>query len=697
MDMKSDLLHSVRENFPAELIKRAQWVLWQYELRPGEAKPTKVPYNPKTLQHASSTDRATWGTFAETCTAFLENEFDGIGFVFSEDDPYFGVDLDGCIANDEIDQTKLGYALLLNSYSEESPSGTGIHIIARGVMPDGKGRKSTEHKVEMYDRGRFFTVTGKHMDGAPTTVRERQAQLDKLYKKIFGKPQTGKKQRKVAPIPQAAASDSSGSSDVEGEDNELWERMFAGQDGDKIRRLFEGDISDYGEDDSSADMGLCNFLANRIGDDRERIERMLRQSGLVRDKWEREDYLDRTIDEALSSPPAGRATIIKKALAKKGYEFRYNLIREAIEKVSGENLHDGEVAVIVADLFDGGLSNKALILDVIFALAWEHQYNPILNYLNSLVWDGQDHILRLSRFFEDKHPPIEYPDGRTETVFTVWLRRWLVGAIAKVRSGAQNPVLVIASDQGMGKSGAAKWLCSPLPGFFVESAINPESVDHQRWAASNFIWEVGELGATTRKADIEALKAFVTRHDHTFRVPYAKNEVHKPAIASFIGTVNPDNAGFLNDPTGSRRFLTVELASIDWRGYVAEIDVHQVWAQACALYEEDPNSWELDETEIAMRNEINNGFGIEDPTRDAVAALYETTPGVAPSNDAPFVSSLDLVAKVATRVKAASTKALQMDVAKAMKQLGVTKGRRNGINGYFGLKLRPLVNFRRQG
>jgi hypothetical protein len=250
-------------------------------------------------------------------------------------------------------------------------------------------------------------------------------------------------------------------------------------------------------------------------------------------------------------------------------------------------------------------------------------------------------------------------------------------------------MLVLASEQELGKSEFAKWLCSPLPGYFVESAVNPESVDHQRWATSHFIWEVGELGATTRRADVEALKSFLTRHEHTFRVPYARNEVHKPARVSWIGTVNPDNVGFLTDVTGNRRFLTVEVSAIDWRGYTAHADVHQVWAQACALYAQGPDAWQLSPEERETRNVINEDFSVEDPVRDAILAECVVTPGVA-KGAGSFMSSLDLAALVEFHIQRESTMGLRMKIARALKGMGVTKGKSadEKIRGYWGVQVR---------
>ena len=388
----------------------------------------------------------------------------------------------------------------------------------------------------------------------------------------------------------------------------------------------------------------------------------------------------------------GKATEIRQALADLGHSFRLNLLRERLEHPNGDSVHDGEQAAIIAALYDLGLGNKQLMLDVILSEAWAHRYDPLIDFLDGLTWDGEDHISRLSYHFDDRHPLIEYPDETKRTVFEAWLRHWLIGAVGRGMGAlVQNPMLVLVGDQGIGKSEFSRWLCSPMPDFFVESAINPELVDHQRWATGNFIWEVGELGATTRKADVEMLKSFLTRHEHSYRVPYARNEVHKRTRVSFIGTINPDNAGFLMDVTGNRRFLTVEITAIDWRGYTTKIDVGQVWAQARALYERDANAWQLEETERAVRDRINGEFGMEDPVRDAILALFDVTPN-AEAGVGAFVSNADLVFQVGSHVRHTSARAIQMDIARALKGLGVTKGRCGSVRGYWGIKRQPSAN-----
>jgi hypothetical protein len=257
-------------------------------------------------------------------------------------------------------------------------------------------------------------------------------------------------------------------------------------------------------------------------------------------------------------------------------------------------------------------------------------------------------------------------------------------------------MLVLVAGQGLGKSKFAEWLCSSLPKYFIDSAINPESIDHQRWATGSFVWEVGELGATTRKADIEALKSFITRPEHSYRVPYARTKVNKLARASWIGTINPDNSGFLTDVTGDRRFLSIELQSIDWEGYTKNISVDQVWAQACAIYAENKDAWKLDSMEVVTRKTINEDFSIEDPVCEMLQSLCTIVPNCQ-KYEGQFTSSLDLVELLSYRIKHSNTRGLQMDIARALKRLNIIKGvsaNKAQQKGYWGISIngRSSVN-----
>ena len=136
---------------PEELEALPQWVLWKATLRDG--KWTKVPINANSGSSASSTEKTTWTKFGDLSKRLYRNS--GIGWVFAPDDPYCGIDLDKCrnAETGEIEPWAQEIIDAFDSYTEISPSGTGVHIIIRGKLPPGGNRKG---QVEMYDRARFF-------------------------------------------------------------------------------------------------------------------------------------------------------------------------------------------------------------------------------------------------------------------------------------------------------------------------------------------------------------------------------------------------------------------------------------------------------------------------------------------------------------------------------------------------------------
>jgi|694.fasta_scaffold86665_3 putative DNA primase/helicase len=272
--MKQALIERITNNFPPELRSLNQWVVWKLIQRPGEKKPTKVPYATDGAK-AESDNPATWASFDAASAAFMAGDYNGLGYMFSEFDPYAGVDFDGCVAGEHVDPKVNLWLHNLDSYSEFSQSGTGIHTIIAGKLPGG-GRKSTKHGVEMYDNRRFFVVTGDHVAGTPTAVNGRQAELTALHNEVF--PAKDQMPPPTQSQPAAIALP---------DDEALLQRMFAARNGTDIEALWRGDLSAYGNDESAADLALCNHLAFYTGRDSERIDRLFRQSGLYREKWNR--------------------------------------------------------------------------------------------------------------------------------------------------------------------------------------------------------------------------------------------------------------------------------------------------------------------------------------------------------------------------------------------------------------------------
>jgi putative DNA primase/helicase len=140
----------VPENIPNELKTYDHWVIHR----------DKEPYDPKTGKHASTTDSRTWGSFSEAIEALETGTWTGVGFVFASCDPYVGIDLDKC-RDPETGVIEEWAQEILRSFEnaahvEVSPSGTGIHLITRGVLKEGI---NTKH-IEVYGQDRFFTITG---------------------------------------------------------------------------------------------------------------------------------------------------------------------------------------------------------------------------------------------------------------------------------------------------------------------------------------------------------------------------------------------------------------------------------------------------------------------------------------------------------------------------------------------------------
>jgi putative DNA primase/helicase len=146
------LLLVKEESIPEELRVRPQWVVWKAL---GD-KPDKVPYSVRTDRRASSTDILTWSTFQEALKAYESGEYAGVGFVFSSADPYTGIDLDNCVdENGEIALWAMEIVRYFNSYTELSATGTGLHVIVRGDVPNRR-----KGYIEVYSSKRFFTMTG---------------------------------------------------------------------------------------------------------------------------------------------------------------------------------------------------------------------------------------------------------------------------------------------------------------------------------------------------------------------------------------------------------------------------------------------------------------------------------------------------------------------------------------------------------
>jgi len=306
----SDDEYLTYESLPPILKDYNQWVVWKKERRNG--KIIKVPYNAKTDLRASTKDPKTWTDFEQAFKLYRSrDEYLGLGFVFTKGDPFIGLDWDHIRdnRNDLIDQTILTEEILpIGSYAELSPSRTGVHTIAIGSVP-GESNKSGNR--EMYDTGRFFTMTGWHIEGTPITVEKvSQDPLNLIYQRIVG----DRAPQKIVDRASLTGDNSfpvGRTTPLEIGDEGIIAQCLVAKNSVKFRELFECGSSKYGSH-SEADMALCGILIF-FTQDPAQIDRIFRQSSLYRSKW----------DEMRGSMTYGMKTILEVLRKSQGRESYY--------------------------------------------------------------------------------------------------------------------------------------------------------------------------------------------------------------------------------------------------------------------------------------------------------------------------------------------------------------------------------------
>jgi predicted P-loop ATPase len=245
----------------------------------------------------------------------------------------------------------------------------------------------------------------------------------------------------------------------------------------------------------------------------------------------------------------------------------------------------------------------------------------------------------------------------------VFWRKFLLGSIGKVLTGEQNFMLVLVGPQGKGKSSLARWLC-PLGSLFHEGPVKPDNKDDLILLINNWIWEVAELDATTRRADRSALKNFISQVEVEVRVPYGEYPITKLAAASMIGTVNPDGTGFLNDPSGNRRYGVVRLDRIDFS--YTQIDINQLWAQLYAAYKAGESS-KLTPHEQEIQNEMNLEHTFQTPLEELFLSYFEYDP----SQPDKFMATMDILSALRDIGLEGSQYQNKIELAAVMTKLGL--------------------------
>lgn len=388
----------------------------------------------------------------------------------------------------------------------------------------------------------------------------------------------------------------------------------------------------FGEQDDSAPEGafgnqLPSFKAMKTY--AENLPDVKQQIEEDRGKEVLEDFGD--IAQQAESDPARKAAIgrldgeplttplIKQTLGLLNISTRLNLISNEAEIAgaprswSHENATSNLPTLIRDFCRRAGVCGvaKDAIMDSLALINDEQRFNPVLDGLYSVRWDGVDRL-----------PTIYAILGQTDALPQLLIRKWLHQCVAMAHNDISHPygadgVLTLTGTGGIGKTSFFRWLAME-PQWFRESvALDPKNKDDIIKALGVWIAELGELEKSLR-ADLPWLKGFLTQTTDNIRAPYMRSAANRPRRTSFCGTVNQDD--FLIDPTGNRRFWTVPVRSLDL-DLMNQTDaawLRQLWAQALAMYTANPQGFRLTPAERAALEAVNNEHSAPLPYEEEV-------------------------------------------------------------------------------
>ncbi len=318
---------------------------------------------------------------------------------------------------------------------------------------------------------------------------------------------------------------------------------------------------------------------------------------------------------------------VKDAKKKTIYDYTMEYLEGKYDITYNEISHDFQIAFknskewhylnlnsLIIELAKAGVDIPTGKLEILIRSEWIPKYNPVKEYFLDLPkWDGEDHILKLTSYV----PTYE------KEAFNYHFKKWLVRTIkCALEISYFNKQAFILSHQGQnsGKSTWCRFLCPPeLAAYMAEDISNDKDARIQ--LCRNFLYNLDELAVLSKK-DVNALKSFFSKTFINERLPYDRKNTTLPRICSFVGSTNMSS--FLNDETGSVRWLCFELKGrIDF-AYSKEVDINMVWSQAYHLAYSDPTfNPELTIDDIQENEERNKRYTKLTSEQELIAKYYE--------------------------------------------------------------------------
>ena len=601
---------------------------------------------------ASSTDPDTWTDYK---TAKVRDE--NVGITFTPEKTLLGIDVDKCIewvgenksewrwASSEFKFLKDFLNKDCRSYTEISPSRTGLHILFKLTEPMDLEANRHGH-YECYVQSRYFTFTGepfgKMEDVRTITPDEAIKLLSKLQY-----PWKDKDQTKLPAAPKLKPNKNSSAIPS----SSILQKMFSATNGSEIQKLYNGDMSAYGDDASRADMALLSHLAFWTAKDAGEMEKIWMASplGTRKKTQERADYRTRSINAAIErctdvyDPDVHRGEsdmdiselglmyaekdkrkiyykntenitrVIQKHPAFEG-TLRYDAYLGIIErKVNGvwrplEDRDAVDIQTKISVLFaDFAHVSKEMTFDAMVKVAYDNQIDSGRDYIEGLKWDG---VARLDTWLSSAFgtPSDEYHKKVGAN--------WLKGLVKRVvQPGCKfDYVLVLEGKQGIKKSTSLGALAGILG--HVETTISTEQKDFFLLMQGNAIIEFSE-GETLSRTEVKQLKSVITTQVDKYRAPYGRATMPHPRRCVFAMTTNQGE--YLKDETGNRRWLPVAvtgMANVEWiednREQLLAEAYHRINTGKETTYEFPED--ELEEQQIMRR--------IKDPNIDVIVNWY---------------------------------------------------------------------------
>ncbi len=629
--------------------KQQRWVVWKYQTLKG--KKTKFPYaiNGK---KASSTDKKTWCDYAAAAASANDEKlgFDGVGLVFTPSQTLIGIDIDHCVTGKSVTHPLKSQIERLievaDTYCELSPSKEGLHLFLQldeAFTP----KHNKKAPYELYTKGRYFTVTNESF-GPVKNVRSVTIEEVEKILSIIEYPWESTKEPAVPNSKGNTPHDALGTAGslVDPlDDKAVLNKMFASKNGEDIKRLYDGDISDYGKDASKADMALCAHLAFWTGRNKVQMEKIWLLSPLgSREKTKtRLDYRSRTLDAAIKNckeiytPPLQSSKVLDLLFTKnregnkiytqntenicrilrKHPDFAGHLKFDAFKNVllyKNNPLKDSQIIDIqtqISILFSVfGRVGKEMVYDAIVKVSFENEFDSAADYIKAIRWDGEN---RLDSWLTETYgtPNDEYH----KTVGANWLK----GLVKRIiEPGCKfDYVLVLEGKQGSKKSTSLAILGRD---WHVETTMGTDNKDFFMQFQGKAIIEFSE-GETMSRTEVKKMKAIITTQVDRYRAPWGKVSMDFPRRCVFAMTTNQEE--YLKDETGNRRWLPVSVrlpqANVQWLADNRD----QLFAEAYhRVVEKNETVYEFPEEQTALEQHKRR---VEDPNLDAITDWYYST------------------------------------------------------------------------